>query len=160
MKVLITAPNLDPSKQVSGIITVVNTIISVISVKYDIFVRSPLAGERSLLAKIKWTRKIFVYIRLCATRDYDVIHINTAMNRRALMRDSIWVFIGNLMGSKILLHLHGGENIFEKPRSRILTILIKKITEKSQAIIVLSEREKESILELYQVTAPVFILEN
>ena len=160
MKVLITAPDLDETKQVGGIITVVKTIISVINVEHDIFVRSPAAGERNLLGKIKWLSKIIVYIKLCFSRDYDVIHIHSAMNRSALVRDSIWVFIGNLMGSRILLHFHGGKYLFESPPSKIVRALIKRVCLKSQAIIVLSEKEKESIIRLYQVTVPIYVLEN
>src|SRR6266850_4192014 len=120
MKVLITAPDLDDTRQVGGIITVINTIISAIHVKYDIFVRSPRAGERHLFGKIKWISKIVVYIKLCASKNYDIIHIHTAMNRSALVRDAIWVFIGNLMGPRILLHAHGGKYLFELPPSKIV----------------------------------------
>jgi len=159
MKVLITAPDLDDSKQVGGIITLVKTIVSVITVKHDIFVRSPVAGERHLFGKIKWMTKIIFFIKLCASGNYDVIHIHTAMNRSALARDSIWVFIGNMMGSRILLHLHGGKYLLELP-SRIVRGLIKRMFSKSRAIIVLSEKEKESIIGLYHVAVPIHVLEN
>ena len=160
MKVLITAPDLDDTRQVGGIITLVNTIISVINVRYTIFVRSPSAGEQNLLGKIKWIWKIIAYLKLCSSKDYDVIHIHTAMNRPALLRDFILVFIGDLTRSRILLHLHGGKYLFELPGSRTLRNLIKRMYLKSRAIIVLSEKEKESIIGLYQVAVPVYVLEN
>ena len=47
MKVLITAPDLDDTRQVGGIITLVNTIISVINVRYTI-----LFGARQPESKI------------------------------------------------------------------------------------------------------------
>jgi glycosyltransferase involved in cell wall biosynthesis len=160
MKVLFTAPNLDDSKQVGGIITVINTILSVITVEYKIFIRSPAVENRNLIGKIKWIKRIFVFARLCFTGNYDIVHIHTAMNRPALFRDIIWVFIGSFSSSKILLHIHGGKYLFEKPASRTMSFLIKRIFKNSDSIIVLSELEKTAVLNLYQVKKPLYVLEN
>jgi glycosyltransferase involved in cell wall biosynthesis len=160
MKVLITSPNLDDSKQVGGIITVINTILSVITVEHKVFVRSPSVDDKNLLGKLKWISRIFIFAKLCFTGSYDVVHVHTAMNRAALLRDIIWVFIGSFSRSKILLHLHGGKYLFEKPTSGLMNFLIDKILKKSDAIIVLSGLEREAILRLYHTEKPVFVLEN
>jgi glycosyltransferase involved in cell wall biosynthesis len=160
MKVLITAPNLDDSKQVGGIITVINTILSVITVEHKVFVRSPSVDNKNLFGKLKWINRIFIFAKLCFTDSYNIVHVHTAMNRPALLRDIIWVFIASFSRSKILLHLHGGKYLFEKPSSGMVNFLIDKILKKSDAIIVLSTIEKEAMLKLYHVEKPLFVLEN
>jgi glycosyltransferase involved in cell wall biosynthesis len=160
MKVLITAPNLDDSKQVGGIITVINTILSVITVEHKVFVRSPSVDDKNLFGKLRWINRIFIFAKLCLTENYDVVHVHTAMNRAALLRDVIWVFIGSFSRSKILLHLHGGKYLFEKPTSGMMNFLIDKIVKKSDAIIVLSALEKEAVVRLYHIEKPLFVLEN
>ncbi len=160
MKVLITAPNLDDSKQVGGIITVINTIASVITVPYDIFIRSPSVEQRNLWGRIGWVRRIFAYAQLCFSGQYDIVHVHTAMNRSALLRDAIWVYIGSWSHAKILLHVHGGKYLFEKPGSRLTSLLIGEIFKNSNAVIVLSETEKKSIVDLYHVSKPIYVLGN
>lgn len=159
MRVLMTAPNLDDTKQVGGIITVVNTIISVAKVDIDVFVRSPAPGEKGAFGKMKWLSKIFTFYKLCRSGRYTLIHVHTAMNTSALVRDFTWVFLGKLSGVKILLHLHGGKYLFQKAPTAISKV-IHSMFVKSSAIVVLSEKEKEAVLRLYGVAAPVNVLEN
>ncbi len=161
MNVLITGPNLDSSKQVGGIITVIKTILSVISVPHAMFVRSPEQEKKgNLSGKVKWLGKIFGFIKINLSGKYTIVHVHTAMNKSAILRDFIWVFIGSFFKVKVLLHVHGGKFLFEVPPKGALLTIIHRMFRMSDALIVLSEKEKKTIEELYATKSPIHVLEN
>jgi len=161
MKVLITGPNLDDSKQVGGIITVINTILSVITSEYKFFSRSPVQEEKSSIwGKLKWLGKIFQFIEINSKEKFDVIHVHTAMNKSAIFRDYIWVFLGRFFKAKVLLHVHGGKFLFEKPTSGLTGNIINRMFADANSIIVLSEKEEESLKNLYTTQKTIHVLEN
>lgn len=161
MKVLITGPNLDDSKQVGGIITVINTILSVITVENKFFSRSPVQEEKSsIVGKLKWFGKIFQFISINSKGHFDVIHVHTAMNKSAIFRDYIWVFLGLFFKAKVLLHVHGGKYLFEKPSSSLIRWCIDRMFTRADTIVVLSVKERQSLIDLYTVSKPIHVLEN
>jgi len=161
MKVLITGPNLDDDKQIGGIITVIQTILSEITVDYSFFSRSPRQGDKvSILGKIKWFGKLFQFLQINLKGNFDVIHVHTAMNKSALLRDFIWVFLGKFFKVKILLHVHGGKFLFEKPSSSLLERIANLMFDRSDAIIVLSYIEQESLRSIYSIKNATYVLEN
>lgn len=161
MKVLIVGPNIDDSNQIGGIITVIKTILSTITIDYSYFSRSPKLNEKNLKGKLNWFKKINEFTKNCNQQNPDIVHIHTAMNTSALFRDVIWVFIAKVLRIKILLHVHGGKYLFRAPNNPVVCLIKKLLFKLSDAIVVLSETEKEELIATHsQKDKKVFVLEN
>ncbi len=160
-QVLIVGPNINDNSQIGGIITVVKTILSVVSIPCTYFVRSPKRGSKNFIGIIKWITTIFSFFKICRDKSISLVHIHTAMNKSAILRDFIWVFISYSLKKKILLHLHGGTYLFKDPENKLMRVLVRKSFKKASKIIVLSAIEKSQIIELYQLKAETIeVLEN
>ena len=160
MKILITAPSLEETENVSGISSVVRQIIENGDAEFYHFI----AGRKDTDKKnVNWIFNQAALIprfllKLGKTKP-NIVHINTALTALSIVRDSALVFAARSSGYPILLHIHGGRFLthgFNKP---IFARLTKKMLKRSSITIVLSETEKK-IIETYQKNADVRVLKN
>ncbi|HLM59570.1 MAG TPA: glycosyltransferase family 4 protein [Pyrinomonadaceae bacterium] len=160
MKVLITAPSLDENKNVSGISTLVGQIIK--NGKADFF-HFQAGRQDDEKGKFDWIFKQFFLVprfhRQIKMENVDLVHINTALNPLSILRDYALVKTARFAGRKIVLHLHGGEFLAREFKSVRLKKLAEKMLQSANAIIVLSELEKQ-IIERRWRDLNVRVLEN
>ena len=143
MRVIITAPSLDTSHNVSGVSAVTRFIVSHnSSCQYVHFA----LGKRDCEARnLRWLgRTLRSYARWIQTllgEGRALIHFNLALDRRSLLRDSPLIMIARLLRRRVIIHIHGGELIAGKGISALMKSLIE-VTLGRGPIIVLSELEQ------------------
>ena len=160
MKILITAPSLDENVNVSGISTLVRQIIKHGSEDFFHFQAGREDNEKS---RIDW---IFNQISLIPRfrkqirrESIDLVHINTALNPLSIVRDYALVKTARFAGKKVVLHLHGGEFLAREFKDVRLQKIAEKMLRSADAIIVLSELERQ-IIERRWRNLKVCVLEN
>ena len=154
--ILITGPSMD---NVSGIAEVVRNIKKFGTKNYIHFITGSKDGEKK---NLHWLIKQFRLYKDFYTalnyNDIDIIHLNTALNPLALLRDLPLAIISKIKNKKLLIHVHGGQFI-NYPPNIVFNKIIKLIFHYSDHIIVLSKIEKTKLADEYS-TGSVTILEN
>jgi glycosyltransferase involved in cell wall biosynthesis len=157
MKILITAPSLETSRNVSGISSVVSQIIKRGSGEFFHFEAGRRDGEK---IGIDWLlRQISLCLhfrREIRERKIDVVHINTALAPLSLLRDAV---LTRSAGKPVLLHIHGGRFFTQKFSSRFLKWTTGKMLRRATTVVVLGEIEKEFIKKNWR-KLDVSVLEN
>jgi glycosyltransferase involved in cell wall biosynthesis len=146
MKVLITAPSLDESANVSGISTLARQIISGGAADFYHFRAGKKDGEKTggewLLQQILLVPRFLQTIR---RERIDIVHLNTALVPLSIGRDFALASAARIARRPILLHLHGGRFLMNKFESRALALMTEKMFRLASVIVVLSEHEKASL---------------
>ncbi len=160
MKILITAPSLDTSHNVSGISTVVRQVIEHANAEFYHFLAGREDRENFGINWIlKQTTIVPHFLRQLRREKIDVVHINTALNPLSIVRDFALTMTARMARKPVLLHLHGGRFLAEDFQSETLAHLAKKMLQKSDAVVVLSKIEKRIIERRWQ-NLNVKVLEN
>lgn len=160
MKILITAPSLDENENVSGISTVVRQIIENADAEFFHFTAGRRDGEK---AGANWiTKQFFLVPRLLREikkHKIELVHINTALTALSIVRDAALVRTAKFAGVPILLHIHGGKYLLEDFDNNFLAKLTAKMLDWSNAVVVLSELEKDLVEKRWK-NSDVRVLEN
>ncbi len=151
MKIAITSQNLDPKIVVSGISTVVSTIVNLSDNQYHVYEVGYRDGNKRknlkwLLRQLKLLIKFPLFIK---RNDIEIVHINIPFDTLGIIRDSLLVVISKLCRRKVLLHIHGGKSLMIPAKNPLILFLVKIILSKSDKILVLSEIEKEVLKTNY-----------
>lgn len=145
MKILITAPSLDETENVSGISSIVRQIVKRGGHGYFHFQAGRKDGEKSgPMWALKQALLVPRFNSFIKRTKPDVVHINTSLVKRAIARDVLLAGAARKAGKPVVLHVHGGPfaaGEFEWWH------LGKNMLNQANKVIVLSEREKEAILE-------------
>lgn len=160
MKILITAPSLEMSENVSGISSVVSQIIEHSRNEFYHFTAGRRDGEKIgfgwILRQIFIAPSIFWKIN---REKPEIVHINTALTTLSILRDAILTRTTKFANSKVLLHLHGGRFFTQDFSSGFLKRLCEKMLRRADAVLVLSESER-NFIETNWKNLNVKILEN
>jgi glycosyltransferase involved in cell wall biosynthesis len=156
MNILITAPSLNPQQNVSGISSVVMSIISHSKENYFHYLLGREDGESS---RIKTTynllKQLVLFPYFVLINRIDIIHDNLPFNTKGILRESLIVFWSRLLCKPILVHVHGGEFLMEKCKSPIINFFINYIFRSAKIVVVLSDVEQIAIHNLYGINATV-----
>jgi glycosyltransferase involved in cell wall biosynthesis len=146
MKVLITSPSLDENENVSGISTMISNIIEHGGCEFAHFRVGRRDGEKFGLNWVATQLKLpFAFRRAVAQADPQVIHINTAFEPRAIIRDLI---LAKSAGKRpIVLQIHGGRFVMEDFPNSVLSTLAGKLLASASRVVVLGEEEAERIVQ-------------
>ena len=146
MKVLITAPSLNETENVSGISTLVRQIIKHGAAQFQHFQAGKRDGER---ANAHWflqqTLLIPRFLQTIRREKVDLVHLNTTLAPLAIARDFALSTAARIAGKPILLHLHGGRFLMEDFQNRALAAMTEKMFRRATKIVVLSDIEKQSL---------------
>jgi len=157
MKILITAPSLETSQNVSGISSVVSQIIRHGGDEFFHFEAGRRDGEK---IGIDWfLRQVSLCLhfrREIRERKIDVVHINTALAPLSIVRDAV---LTRSARKPVLLHIHGGRFFTQKFSSFFLKRLAGKMLKKAKTVVVLSEIERDFIEKRWK-KLDVRVLEN
>jgi len=148
MKILITAPSLDESQNVSGISTIVRQIIEHGSFAYSHFTAGRRDGEK---AGAVWLAKQALlpfkfYLRIVKEKP-GAVHINTALTDLSIWRDSALATAAKLSGRPIVLSVHGGKFLMNPFTNARLERVTEKMLRQASVVIVYSEYEKAAVLK-------------
>ncbi|HEV7644661.1 MAG TPA: glycosyltransferase [Pyrinomonadaceae bacterium] len=148
MKILITAPSLDESQNVSGISTIVRQIIEHGRLEYRHFTAGRKDREK---ANAVWVvKQAALPVRFfwrCLNEKPDVVHINTALTDLSIWRDAALAAAAKMAGRKVVLSIHGGKYLMNPFTSARVKNVTEKMLRRASAVIVYSELEKEEILK-------------
>jgi glycosyltransferase involved in cell wall biosynthesis len=146
MKVLITSPSLNEQDNVSGISTMISNIIEGPGPDYVHFTAGRKDnGKFDLDWLITQAKLPFEFRKAVADADPDVVHINTAFEPRAIVRDLV---LAKSAGKRpILLHVHGGRFVMQDYPNKVLALLADQLLRSAARVVTLSEVEAESILK-------------
>jgi len=152
VSVIIAGPSLDSTVNVSGISSVIRTLIGSVDesdVRYTHFVVGSRDGEPKrfvwLFRQFVLPYRAFKEMRKC---EADILHLNTPLNLPAMVRDFSILAVAKLTGRKVLLHLHGGRYLERSPGWSVRR-LVRLLFTMADKVIVLSPNEKQLVTELY-----------
>jgi glycosyltransferase involved in cell wall biosynthesis len=159
MNILITAPSLDSAKNVSGIATIVNSIIQH-NTEHHYF-HYQLGRPDKALNKLLWfvqLAKQLIFFPLALKRNkVELVHQNLPFDSKGVLRESVINFWCNLMGIPVVLHVHGGLFMSEGTRNSVFRKLSISLFEKSRNVIVLSEIERNALKENFSYSSAIVL---
>lgn len=102
----------------------------------------------------------FKFRRLLKHEKFDLVHLNTAFDTKAVLRDFATVFFIHSRRRKIFLKLHGSDEKLLETRSLILSYLWRKLLQKVDGIGVLSSEERANFIRAGVDENKVFVVKN
>ncbi|WP_165040340.1 glycosyltransferase family 4 protein [Dysgonomonas sp. ZJ709] len=158
MNILITAPSLDVSKNVSGIAAVVTTILSN---NKDHSYYHYLLGRPDIVNDFFWLFRLLNQLVLfpfaLKKNKIDLVHQNLPLNAKGISREyiiNLWCRVAKI---PVFLHVHGGAFLTEGTVNIFYRRIIKSLFKHSDKVIVLSDLEKESLDRLYDYNSAVVL---
>jgi glycosyltransferase involved in cell wall biosynthesis len=151
--ILITAPSLDTTKNVSGISSVTNFIIgNNSSRRYTNFELGRKDDEkRNLLWFFGIVKSTIRWMFVVASKKIQLVHFNFALSKAAIVRDAPLILFAKLIRKRIVIHLHGGEYLMQEKPPGWLKFILKSVFSGNTQVIVLSPIEKTAMEENYRV---------
>ncbi|WP_084633352.1 glycosyltransferase family 4 protein [Pleomorphomonas oryzae] len=142
--VLISAPSLASSVNVSGISAVVSELKQALGdeVHYTHLVLGAPQTGKWYLRKLASLLNILKGMLKAITEKYDILHSNTALMTRSIYRDLPFVLAARISGKAVILHFHGGLFLETKPTG-LVRVALKFLIGMSEKIVFLSQTELE-----------------
>lgn len=159
MNILITAPSLDSTKNVSGIATVVNTIVQH-NKDYQYFhylLGRPDKGVSKYLWFIQLVKQLVLFPLALRKNKVELVHQNLPFDSKGIMRESVINFWCNLMGVPVVLHVHGGQFMSEGTKNVFFRKLSITLFQKSRSVIVLSDIERNLLKENFNYSDTIVL---
>ena len=91
---------------------------------------------------------------------FEVIHINTSFDTRALLRDAVIVRRLSSRGAKIFLKFHGSDAHLLETKNPVLACLRRRLLSHADGIGVLSTEEQANFLRAGVSEAKIFVVKN
>lgn len=146
MQILITSPSLNETENVSGISSLVREIISLSECKFSHFIAGRKDSDKE---GIGWIFKQLIlplmFYRKIKRESPNIVHINTALVPRSILRDAALTFAAKTAGIPVILHLHGGRFLIEDFNNKFTERITAMMLTRAERILVLSELEKEHV---------------
>ena len=151
MRVVIVAPSLDTSNNVSGVSSVTRFIIENNSGHhYQNFQQGKTDNEGGGLRRIIRVLKSYKeWKKLLATIPDALIHYNYPLDTPSIVRDYFFIRYAYKHNRKIVIHLHGGLYLFKDNKPWIIDQFLKTVFSYDVPLIVLSDKEKMHICKVY-----------
>jgi glycosyltransferase involved in cell wall biosynthesis len=92
--------------------------------------------------------------------DFDLVHINTAFDMKALLRDALIVPRLHFKSTKLFLKFHGSDAGLLETKNPVLAILRRRVLSHADGIGVLSSEERANFLRAGISEKKVFLVKN
>lgn len=163
LKVLITSPSLDTSKNIGGISNLTRLLIE--NDKEIDFIHFRVGKEDSQKRNIKWFLSQFMllinYYRQIKISNIEITHVNYPLSGLSIIINLIIIIISKIRKTKIVIHLRGGELSLNSHIHKYQKLIIGKSIELSDKVIVLGEREKLFLKDFYDIIeSKIIVLPN
>lgn len=89
-----------------------------------------------------------------------LVHLNTAFDRRALLRDASFAAVSRLLGASIFLKYHGSDEATVKTTSLFWRTLSRLTVSMADAVGVLSSEEKNNFIEVGYPPDKFYVVKN
>ncbi|MCW5961966.1 MAG: glycosyltransferase family 4 protein [Pyrinomonadaceae bacterium] len=151
MQILITSPSLNETENVSGISSLVREIISASACEFSHFIAGRKDSDNE---GVGWIFKQLIlplqFYRKIRRESPDIVHINTALVPRSILRDAALTFAAKIAGARVVLHLHGGRFLIEDFDNRFIERITAAMLSRAERILVLSDFEKEHLTKRWK----------
>ena len=153
MDVIITAPSLDPAKNVSGVSAVAQFIINNNKLcNYIHFEIGRKDNERGGIFRIKSILKnLAEWRKLLNTYPQAIIHYSFPLSAPSILRDPMFMWIALREKRQMVVHIHGGVYLTAKTIPYILNLILKWVFSQRVPFIVLSDKEARLVKEKFRV---------
>jgi glycosyltransferase involved in cell wall biosynthesis len=151
MNILITSPSLDPTKNISGISTVVQSIIKYNKEHHYYHYLLGRADKKvnKLLWGIQLIKQFLVFPFFVKKNKIKMVHQNLPFDPKGVLREFVINYWCYILRVPVVLQLHGGAFIIEGTSNKIFIKLIQFLFRNSKQVIVLSEEEKILLKEKF-----------
>jgi glycosyltransferase involved in cell wall biosynthesis len=112
--------------------------------------REPVGGVVRLL------RDYRRFYRQLRSRRHDLVHLNSSLRCRALLRDGVFLLIAKWLRRKVIVFMHGWSSACEHAIRRRYLFLFRSVYLRADAFVVLSSRFKASLRDL-GYARPVYV---
>ena len=163
LRVLITSPSLDTSKNVGGISNLTRLFISK---NKDInFIHFVVGKEDSQKRNFKWFCSQFSLLinfsKILKQKEIEISHINYPLLGLAIIINFFLIIISKLHGIKTIVHLRGGSFSMNKNIHKYQKFIIKQSLKLSDKVITLGQKEKRFFVDFYKIDEnKFFVLPN
>lgn len=98
--------------------------------------------------------------RKLLSAQFDILHLNTSFDTKALLRDSIIISLLRRNGTKVFLKVHGSDARLLETRNWILILLRKRLFSRVDGIGILSSEERENFRRAGILQHKLFLVSN
>jgi glycosyltransferase involved in cell wall biosynthesis len=91
---------------------------------------------------------------------FDVVHLNTSFDTKALLRDCVTVSLLRRNGTKIFLKFHGSDARLLETKNWVWTLMRKRLFSRAEGIGILSSEERGNFLRAGVMDQKLFIVSN
>ena len=103
---------------------------------------------------------LVAFARLVRREHPDLVHLDSAFDRRALVRDSCYALLARVLAQPVFFKFHGSDPALVRTRSPLWRGLIRLVTGIATGIGVLSTDEREALIKEGADGAKIFVLKN
>lgn len=159
MDIIITAPSLDPTKNVSGVSSVVQFIIQNNDEnRYLHFLLGKSDDERGWLKRVSRTWRAYSEWKAFLGREPEaVIHYSFPLSAPSILRDPFFMSYARRRGRKMVVHIHGGVFLTARKIPFILERVMRWVFSWDVTFIVLSEGERRILEERFGAKSVVVL---
>lgn len=116
--------------------------------------------ENNFTKILNTSKALFVFIKLIITFKPDIIHLNSAFDKRSIFRDVPFSVVSKLLGKPVLFKVHGSHYDLLYTKNPVFKILIKLFFWGSSNVGVLSEFEKKEFIEQFENSSKLLVVKN
>jgi glycosyltransferase involved in cell wall biosynthesis len=102
---------------------------------------------------------LFRYALRVRAAEADLVHLNTCLDRRALVRDAAFVCLGRFLGRRVLLQWHGSQMELLDSGSRGWRALNRMVLRNIDGLAVFSNVERDEVRR-FRGAPPCFVVKN
>lgn len=132
-----------------------------IDVTEEVYVYGDKKTSSNLLQRILRVIRVGLTFRKLIKRDsFDLIHLNTAFDMKAVLRDVVTVSLIPKNRGKLFLKMHGSDNALLDTKNKIKRGLWNYLLKRVDGTGVLSSEEKENFVKAGITPEKVFVIKN
>jgi glycosyltransferase involved in cell wall biosynthesis len=114
----------------------------------------------ALTRLLEGVQDLAAFARLSRRERPDLVHLDSAFDRRALVRDSCYALLARVLGQPVFIKFHGSDPALVRTRSPFWRGLIRLVTGAAIGIGVLSTDERAALIAEGADGDRIFVLKN
>ena len=151
MEIIITAPSLDPTQNVSGVSSVVRFIVdNNREAQYVHFEIGKKDTEKGGITRLRSLAKAFrEWRKLLREKPEAIVHYSFPLSTRSILRDPLFIREAIKRGHRVLVHVHGGLYLTAEKIPYLQRHILQRVFAWDVPFVVLSETEKEHVMKRF-----------
>ena len=149
--ILIVAPSLDPTQNVSGVSSVVRFIVdNNREAQYVHFEIGKKDTEKGGITRLRSLAKAFrEWRQLLREKPEAIVHYSFPLSTRSILRDPLFIREAIRRGHRVLVHVHGGLYLTAEKIPFLQRHILQRVFAWDVPFVVLSEMEKNHVMKRF-----------